>query len=169
MPHARLQRLRREGTRGAARGATGGGRRGHGTPHTRTRTRTHRQVHARTHGHTTHARTLDCTHRTHAAVCACGSGDHDGGCGRRLGARVAAAASVAAVMGGRRRGRHGRVWHGRMRCGTGVAAVATVEVAGSPAATAVEVTVAARSATATTDAARRPGRDVLLLDTCGNG
>ena len=41
MPHARLQRLRREGTRGAARGATGGGRRGHGTPHTRTRTRTH--------------------------------------------------------------------------------------------------------------------------------
>ena len=27
MPHARLQRLRREGTRGAARGATGGGRR----------------------------------------------------------------------------------------------------------------------------------------------
>ena len=116
-------------------------------------------MHARTHGHTTHARTLDCTHRTHAAVC--GSGDHDGGCGRRLGARVAAAASVAAVMGGRRRGRHGRVWHGWMRCGTGVAAVATVEVAGNPAATAVEVTVAARSATATTDAARRPGRDIL--------
>ena len=48
-----------------------------------------------------------------------------------------------------------------------MAAVATVEVAGNPAATAVEVTVAARSATATTDAARRPGRDVLLLDTCG--
>ena len=105
-------------TRSSAR-RDGRGSEGHGTPHTRTRTRTHRQVHARTHGHTTHARTLDCTHRTHAAVCACGSGDHDGGCGRRLGARVAAAASVAAVMGGRRRGRHGRVWHGWMRCGTG--------------------------------------------------
>jgi hypothetical protein len=36
-----------------------------------------------------------------------------------------------------------------------------MELAENPAATTVKVTVAARSATATTDAARRPGRDIL--------
>ena len=152
--HEEQRAARREGVGGTRNTA-------HTDPHEDT------QTSARTYARAHHARSHARLHAPHPRCS--GSGDHDGGCGRRLGARVAAAASVAAVMGGRRRGRHGRVWHGRMRCGTGVAAVATVEVAGSPAATAVEVTVAARSATATTDAARRPGRDVLLLDTCGNG
>ena len=77
-------------------------------------------MHARTHGHTTHTTHARLHARLHAPHPRCsGSGDHDGRYAQRLGASVAVAATVAAVMGRRRRGRHERVWHGWMRCGTG--------------------------------------------------
>ena len=113
MPHARLQRLQREGTRGAARRREGVGEDTEHHTHGPARGHTDKCTHVRTGTHTTHA-------RLHAPHPRCsGSGDHDGGCGGRLGARVAAAASVAAVMGGRWRGRHGRVRHGWIGYGWG--------------------------------------------------